>query len=408
MSQEYFTSLDNLMDPTVLTDPYPLYARLRRDEPVHWNPLLNSWVVTRYAEVAQIVQDASRFSSEPARRSYGVPLTPEDQAAVEHFYALLSLFMQASDPPRHTRLRRLVNRAFTPRAIERLRTNIQQFVDNKLNEVEEAGQLELIEQLAYPLPSFVIAELLGIPQEGQRLFKASSGAIASFLGILNPAPGQMVALEAPLLEVAEFLKELVRQRRHYPQEDLLSAIGTKDEQGEGLSEAEIVVTAMFLLFAGHETTTNLIGNGMLALLRHPAELQKLRSNPALITPAVEELLRYDSPVQGVGRVARVDIELGGQAIKAGQRVWIMFGAANHDQAVFEEPEKLKLERAGNQSLGFGHGLHYCVGAALARLEAQIALNSLVQRFTGLELATDRVEWRPNFALRGLKALPLTF
>jgi cytochrome P450 len=311
------------------------------------------------------------------------------------------------DPPDHTRLRNLVFKAFTPRMVEQLRNTIQAITDRLLDEVQEKGELDLMAALAYPLPVTVIAEMLGIPRDDQDQFHDWSNALARSLDLTDDTAVYDEASQAAA-DFTDYLADLAEQRRRQPQNDLLSALVAVEDEGEHLTANELYATSSLLFVAGHETTINLIGNGMLALLRHPDQLALLRENSGLMKTAVEELLRYDSPVQMTSRMALADIEYKEHTFKRGMQVAFLLGAANHDPERFEKPSQLDITRQKNQHLSFGGGIHYCLGAPLARLEGEIALTTLLRRMPNLQLATEAPEHGDNYLLRGLKSLPLTF
>jgi cytochrome P450 len=390
----------NPMDPAFVADPYPTYHRLRAEDPVHRSPL-GFWILTRYEDVVAALRDP-RLGKEAiaafvaARFGAAVPA--------------VGLSMLDRDPPDHTRLRSLVSKAFTPRVVEGLRPHIQQIVDGLLDRVQGAGAMDLIEQFAYPLPVIVICELLGVPVEDHERFKGWSLDIARGLdSILLPpdseVPRRSIASRTAL---ADYFRELIVRRRAAPRADMLSALIAAEEAGDKLSEQELLATCILLLIAGHETTVNLIGNGTLALLRHPDQLRRLRESPALIGSAVEELLRYDGPVQRTARIPSEDVVIDGRTIGKGEMVMPFIGAADRDPAQFPEPDHLDIARTDNRHIAFGWGIHFCLGAPLARVEGQIAINTLVQRLPKLALATDAPEFRESLTLRGLKSLPVRF
>ncbi|MGH9173901.1 MAG: cytochrome P450, partial [Vicinamibacterales bacterium] len=310
-------------------------------------------------------------------------------------------------PPDHTRLRGLVAQAFSARMIESMRPRIQATVDELLDRVEPVGRLDIIADLANPLPGIVIAEMLGVPKEEQPRFKAWASDYARFLGTLNTPNESRIAANRAVVEMSEYIREVAERRRVEPRDDLITALVQAEDQGERLTHDELVATCFLLLFAGNETTTNLIGNGILTLLRNPDAHRQLREHPEMIRTAIEELLRWESPVQFTDRLVIEDIEIGGQQIPAGQGVRTIIGAANRDPDQFENPETLDLSRRPNRHVGLAHGLHFCLGAPLARAEGQITINAVIQRFPHLALATDRVEWQANHVFRGLTALPVT-
>jgi pimeloyl-[acyl-carrier protein] synthase len=390
----------NPMDPAFVADPYPTYRQLRAEDPVHHSPL-GFWVLTRYEDVVAALRDP-RLAKEAiaafvaARFGAPVPVT--------------GLSMLDRDPPDHTRLRSLVSKAFTPRVVEGLRPRIQQIVDGLLARAREKGSMDLIEEFAYPIPVNVICEMLGVPVEDHERFKGWSLDIARGLdSILLPpdseVPKRSVASRTAL---ADYFRELIARRRTAPRSDLLSGLIAAEEAGDKLSENELLATCILLLIAGHETTVNLIGNGTLALLRHPDQLRRLRDNPALIGTAVEELLRFDGPVQRTARIPSEDVVIDGRTIAKGEMVMPFIGAADRDPAQFPDPDRLDIGRTDNRHIAFGWGIHFCLGAPLARVEGQIAINTLVQRLPKLALATESPEFRESLTLRGLKSLPVHF
>ena len=392
--------------PDVHANPYPMYARLRAEDPIHWSPLMEAWVLTRYDDVAAVLTD-SRFSAD--RRQARNRFADEIAKREEEFGPFgRTRTMLTSDPPEHTRLRRLVSKAFTPRMVEGLRPRIQAIVDELLDEAAQNGRMDVIRDLAYPLPVIVIAEMLGVPPEHRDQFKHWSDEIVGVLGGPLVPQETLERSRAAVHELAGYLQGVIAERRREPREDLVSGLIAAEEQGQILSEDEMLATAMLLLVAGNETTTNLIGNGMLGLLRNPDQMDKLRADPSLVATAVEELLRYDGPVQATGRVAMEELEIGGQRVTPGQAVLTVLGAANRDPAQFERPDELDLDRQPNEHVAFGDGIHFCLGAPLARAEGQIAFETLLRRFAHPRLETDSLQWGGSFILRGLKSLPIAF
>jgi pimeloyl-[acyl-carrier protein] synthase len=389
----------NPMDPEFLADPYPTYHRLRAEDPVHYSPL-DFWVLTRYEDIVAVLRDP-RFVKEPlaafvaARFGVAVPVG-------------MGLSMLDRDPPDHTRLRSLVSKAFTPRVVEGLRPRIQRIVDDLITRAEQAGSMDLIEEFAYPIPVNVICEMLGVPVEDHERFKEWSLDIARGLdSVLLPPESDIPRRSgAARHALSDYFRGLIAERRTAPRGDLLSALIAAEEAGDKLSEDELLATCILLLIAGHETTVNLIGNGTLALLRHPAELRRLRESPGLIGSAVEELLRYDGPVQRTARIPSTDVTIGGRTIPKGAMVMPFIGAADRDPAYFPHPDRLDLARADNRHIAFGLGIHFCLGAPLARVEGQIAIGTLVRRLPKLALDVDQPEYRQSLTLRGLKALPV--
>jgi cytochrome P450 len=391
----------NPMDPEFLADPYPTYHRLRAEAPVHYSPL-GFWVLTRYEDVAAVLRDA-RFIKEPLAALVAARFGSEVPRGV-------GLSMLDRDPPDHTRLRGLVSKAFTPRVVEGLRPRIQEIVDGLIARAEAAGSMDLIEEFAYPIPVNVICEMMGVPVQDHERFKGWSLDIARGLDSIWLPPDSEIPRRSAAARhaISDYFRELIAQRRASPRSDLLSALIAAEEAGDKLNEEELLATCILILIAGHETTVNLIGNGVLALLRNPEELRRLRATPGLITTAVEELLRYDGPVQRTARVASDDVTIGGHTIRKGEMVMPFIGAADRDPAHFPEPDRLDLSRADNRHIAFGWGIHFCLGAPLARVEGQIAINTLVRRLPRLAFVSDTVEYRQSLTLRGLKALPVKF
>jgi pimeloyl-[acyl-carrier protein] synthase len=396
----------NPLDPEFIANPYPVYHQLRTMAPV-WKSPFGAWVLTRYDDVFHVLRDPrfGRRGFEPMLRAV---FAGADSVEPEQGYVTSMLFR---DPPDHTRLRALVQKAFTPRVVEALRPRIQAIVDDLLARVRDARAMDVIADLAYPLPVIVICEMLGVPTEDRDTFREWSLAIARALDAIG-VPGDPEIAErgraARKKLTAYFRDGLIPERRKHPREDLLSALIAVEEQGDRLTTGELLATCNLLFVAGHETTVNLIGNGLLALLRHADEFRTLREDPSLIESAIEELLRYDGPVQRTGRIPNADVEIGGQTIPKGDLVMALLGAANRDPAHFPDPDRLDFRRADNRHLAFGWGIHFCLGAPLARLEGQIAIGTVAARLPKLALATDAPRWRPATTLRGLEALPVTF
>ena len=392
----------NPMDPAFVEDPYPTYRRLREEDPVHHSPL-GFWVLTRYDDVVATLRD-SRCIKEPIAtfiaKRFGLSEAP----------AGLGISMLDRDPPDHTRLRSLVSKAFTPRVVETLRPHIQQIVDGLLDRAEARGSMDLIEEFAYPLPVIVICEMLGVPVADHERFKGWSLDVARGLDSILLPPDSDVPRRAGGARHAltDYFRALIAERRTMPRDDMLTSLIAAEEAGDKLSEPELVATCILLLIAGHETTVNLIGNGALALLRHPDQLALLRERPAIIASAVEELLRFDGPVQRTARIPSEPMTIGGKTIDAGEMVMPFSGAADRDPAQFPDPDRLDLTRADNRHIAFGWGIHFCIGAPLARVEGQIAINTLLKRLPKLALDTDTPQFRQSLTLRGLAALPVRF
>lgn len=399
------TTQYNPFIPEAHANPYPMYVRLRAEDPVQWSEMMEAWILTRYDDIVSVLTD-SRFSAD--RRQAQNRFAQQAQKIEEEFGAFgRTQTMLGSDPPLHTRLRKLVSKAFTPRMVEGLLPRIQEIVDERLDAIQEAGRMDIIQDLAYPLPVIVIAEMLGIPPQDRDQFKLWSDEIVLTLNGPLTSPDMLESARKSANELTEYFSGVIEERRKEPGDDLISGLIAAEEQGQILSEDEMLTTAMLLLVAGNETTTNLIGNGMLALLRNPDQLRKLRDDPSLIQTAIEEILRYDGPVQGTGRVAMEDLEIHGRPVKKGQMVFCVLGAANRDPAKFENPDQLDITRRPNEHVAFSDGIHFCLGAPLARAEGQIALRTLLRRFPDLSLETDNLQWGGTFILRGLKGLPIS-
>jgi pimeloyl-[acyl-carrier protein] synthase len=391
----------NPLMPEFHSNPYPFYRALREEDPVHQSPL-GFWVCTRYDDAVMILRDP-RFGREGMAKlmEARLGLTQDTSRARDMLF---------QDPPDHTRLRALVSRAFTPRVVEVMRPHIQEIVDGLLDRVDGARAMDVIEDLAYPLPVTVICEMLGVPAADQDIFKSWSTDIARSLdAAILPADSDAIPRGRDArLGLADYFRSLIATRRKDPKPDLLSALIAAEEEGNKLSEGELVSTCMLLLIAGHETTVNLIGNGLLALLQHPDQLRALRDDPGLIQTGVEELLRFDGPVQRTGRMTTAEVEIGDKRIPRDAVVVSVIGAANRDPKQFADPDRLDVSRKDNRHIAFGFGIHFCLGAPLARLEGQIALGTLLRRMPKLALVSDVPEWRESSTLRGLKSLPVTF
>ncbi len=385
----------NPFDPAVMADPYPYYRLMREQDPVHWSDTVRSWLLTRHADVSELLRD-DRFSADRTLSERYVPPPPGRARAARS--------MLVVDPPDHTRLRNLASKAFTPRMVERLRPRIESISTDLVDRLGREREVDLIADFAYPLPVIVIAEMLGVPARDRAQFQEWSAVLVKGLDPFVDAATYEAVFDARDALV-DYLRGIVAERRQEPRDDLITGMIAAREKGDFLSEGELVAMCNLLLVAGHETTVNLIGGGTLALLRWPDQLDRLRREPALARTAVEELLRYASPVQWTGRVALAELELGGRRIVRSQSVVGFLGAANRDPAVFADPDRLDIGRDPNPNMAFGRGIHFCLGAPLARLEAQVALPMLVDRFPDLRLAGEP-EPRPTWNLRGLARLPV--
>ena len=400
----------DLSSPQFNADPYPFYARLRAEAPVYRTMLPHkqvAWLVTRYEDVLGILKDErfvkDRLSAVSSEEDGKMPWVPG-------VFKPLASNMLDADEPDHTRLRALVRKAFTPRLIEQLRERIQMLCDDLLDAAQHKGGIELISDYALPVPATVIADLLGVPPEDRRKFHRWSSKIVSL------SPGAETSLEGlraipSVWAFIRYLRKQFEQRRFDPKDDLITALVQAEEAGDKLSEDELLAMGFLLLVAGHETTVNLIASGTLALLEHPEQMKMLMHNPSLIKPAVEELLRYTSPVQiATERFAGEDVTIAETRIRRGELVLAVIGSANRDERQFENPDTMDITREPNRHLAFGKGIHHCLGAPLARMEGQIAIDTLLRRFPKLHLAVtpESLRWRRGLFLRGLEKLPLAF
>ena len=395
------------MAPRVRANPYPIYHRLRATDPVHLSPF-GTALLTRYDDAVAVLRD-KRFSVQ--HRDFVDERGPET-SIIESFGPTprerdMSNVMLFIDPPRHTRLRTLVNKAFTPRVVERLRDRIEAILDELLDEVEDKGEMDVISALAYPLPVQVICEMLGVPSDDRQRIRGWSRKIAPILDPFVTAEGE-AGIEDAESHLQPYWDGLIEDRRADLRDDLLSELIRAEDEGHRLNHEELRSTCNLLLIAGHETTMNLIGNGLLALLRHPDQVEKLHAHPELARNAVEELLRFDSPVHLTARTATEDVEVGGVTLPRGHLAIVALGGVNRDPAHFGDPDRVDIERNPNPHLAFSAGAHFCVGAGLARLEAQLAFTRLLERVPKLELADPDPEYRETVTLRGLKALPVVF
>ena len=375
----------DLLSPQLRQDPYPIYRELRSKDPVHRMRLVKAWALTRYEDVEKVLRDDKRFCNGDRILVKTIPLSLLDM-----------------DPPEHTRVRALVSKAFTPRAVGRLEGRIREITDRLLDAVAGRRQFDVIAALGYPLPITVIAEMLGVRAEDMGAFEGWSNTLAL---AVDPILGgkQVAAIKRAAEQVYAYFEGVIAERRREPRDDLVTALMMAEETGERLTHEEMLSVMLLILVAGNETTRNLIGNAVLALLRNPAQLERLREDRGLLGPAVDEFLRYDSPVQVDGRAAREDVEIGGKQIRAGDVVISVLGAANRDPEAFDDPESLDVGRRGNSHLSFGRGVHYCLGGPLAIMEARVALAGLLDRYSSLRLVVEP-EYREGVALRGVERL----
>jgi pimeloyl-[acyl-carrier protein] synthase len=395
-----------LREPEVRQDPYPTYARLRDAGRVLPNDV-GGWMLPHHAECAAVLRD-NRFSADSRHQNNFEQFVQLAEAVglsdLLELFGRLILFV---DPPDHTRLRRIASKAFTVRTVEEMRPRIAAIVDGMLDQVADGGGMELVEALAFPLPVTVISDMLGVPKADHDLLRGWTGEAVKALDPIDDPMVLFPAAEA-LRAMAAYFDELVTERRRHLGPDLLSAFIQAEDDGDRLSHQELLDTSILLFGAGHETTVNLIAGGALNLLRHPNQLQRLRDDRTLMASATEELLRFGPPVQLTGRIATVDTELGGQLITKGTEVIVMLASANRDPAVFDHPETLDIGRPDNRHLSFSGGIHFCLGAPLARIEAQEALGQLLDRFPGLTLTDPEVAWKPTTTIRGPQELHLAW
>jgi cytochrome P450 len=421
----------NLQREEIRSNPYPFYDMLRRHDPVHWDEEMGFWVLSRYEDIDALYTD-DRFSRAQGLMRGFERLSEGNRSIASPVYHSFSQTVFYADPPYHTHLRGLMNHAFTPRRVERLRPYIQRIVDDLLDVASAQPVADLIQDLAYPLPVMVIAELLGLPADDREMFKKWSDDLFAILGTVRSKSSELLERAAQSLEeMTAYIKNLSRIRRESPQDDLLTALlsFTDSEVFDGLHSyghasyhageqarerqavstltgEELVANINILLSTGHETTTHLIGNGLLALLQHPAEQLKLKASPALLQSAIEEMLRYDNPVQITYRSAVDEAEIHGKHIHKGDLVNTIIGSANRDPERFTHPDSFDITRNQGRHLGFGMGIHFCIGAPLVRLEAEIVFETILRRFPRLRLATNTLEWQEHPIFRGLKHLPV--
>ena len=408
----------NPADPAFKNNPYEVYAALQKAAPVHRVQMPNGhsfWIVTRYDDAITVLKDARRFGS-----NYQKLLPPEELAAMaqaatagQNPMRLFQNILLNIDPPDHTRLRALVSKAFTPRMVEGLQPRIQALADAFLDQVQARaqgqthGHMDLIDDYAFLLPIAVISEMLGVPYADRDKFRAWSNAVTS----LSDNPQDFQKSRDAIAGFFNYISRLVEEKRHAPQDDLVSAMVQAEVDGQKLSNDDLYSMIVLLLIAGHETTVNLIGNGMLALMQHPEQLSQLQQNPELIKPAIEEILRYNGPVEwSTTRWVLEDLTLGGKQLHRGEQIFVVLNAGDHDPSHFNDPDSFDILRERNTHLAFGHGIHYCLGAPLARLEGQIAIGTLLRRMPNIQLdaSPDSLTWRPSMFIRGLTSLPVTF
>lgn len=397
--QDTQLSLYRLLDPEVLANPYPLYQRLREDDPVRWDPFLHAWVVTSYNDVVAVFQQFS------AKRTP----TPEQLAALglEKFGPLAQVMVRQMlflDAPDHTRIRQLASRAFTPRRIEAMRSHIQDITDGLLDKIQQQEQVDIMKEIALPLPAIVTAEMLGFPTSDWQLLTSWSADFAQVLGNFQHNPDHAAKVLHTVEEMLEYFGRTVQDHRENPRNDLITAMLNAEIDGDHLSEEDIIANLIVIMVGGQETTTNLIGNGLLTLLRNPDQMEKLKGDLSLLPSAIEEMLRYESPSQQTARLVPEDIEFHGKQLRKRQAVIAVMAAANRDPERFPDPDRFDISRQDNRHVAFAWAAHFCFGAALARMEAQAAFSSLLRRFPNMQLVDEPIVWRENLGLRGLARL----
>ncbi len=396
-------SLYQLLDPAVLADPYPLYRRLREHDPVHWDAFLHAWVVTDYDNVLTVLHkfSADRTPTPDQIKTMGLQ-------TLEPIAQMMTKQMLFMDAPTHTRLRKLCSAAFTSRSIERLRAQIHDIANGLIDKAMASGRMDIVADFAAPLPAIVTATLLGVPTSDHEQLKAWSADFAEMLGNFQHNPDRAHRVLRSVQGMTAYFKSAIREQERAPREGLIRSLMTAEVDGGRLTEEEVIANTIVTMVGGQETTTNLIGNGLLTLLRNPAQLAQLRDDPAVLESGVEELLRYESPSQHTARLAPDDVVMGGKHIRKRDAVMAVMAAGNRDPKRFPDPDRLDLTRTDNRHLAFGWAAHFCFGAPLARMEGQIAFSTLLRRLPELALETEKLEWRENLGLRGLKALPVRF
>ncbi|HEX2025160.1 MAG TPA: cytochrome P450 [Actinomycetota bacterium] len=389
-------------DPAFVADPYPAYAELRAAGRIHYYADTDQWIVPHYADVNDLLRDRRFGRTYLHLAGHEEMGRPEDVPEARDFWYLIRNGILDMEPPDHTRVRRLVAKAFTPKMVEGLRPTIRRLMDGYVDRVEGAGEFDLIREIAEPLPVTVIAELLGIPEADRHHLRPWSAEICRMYE-LNPTEEDARAASAASVEFSEYLRNLIRERRRAPTEDLIGELVQVVDQGDRLTVDEMIGTCVLLLNAGHEATVNVTGNGWWALFRNPDQLAMLRSDHSLVRRAVEELMRYDTPLQMFERWVLEDVEIAGQRVAKGQELALLFGSANHDPARFEDPDRLDITREHNPHMSFGAGIHFCLGAPLARVELDVSFSTILRRLARMELVAEP-EWKPNYIIRGLKTL----
>jgi cytochrome P450 len=404
MIQTEAVSIDNqLKSPEFIANPYPLYRTLRETDPVYYSQTWGVWILTRYDDIMSILRDPKRFSN-AGRYSALLDQLPEEVqdkvVPLRHHY---SAGMVVSDPPNHTRLRNLVRDSFSAARIRAIAPHIQKIVDNLLDQAQEQSEFDLVAALAFPLPVIVISELLGVPTEDRTKFTVWGEHLIGLQATGGARVENALRAAKAIVQIENYFREVCAERKAHPRDDLISYMVEAQEGSDKLSEAELINTCVTFLFAGHETTKNLIGNGILTLMEHPQMCAELRQDSSLMALAIEEMLRYESPIQRGWRRVTEDTTIRGKHIRAGELVFIMFGAADRDPEQFPDPDRFDIRRINNSHLAFGSGVHFCIGAPLARVEAPVAISTVLRRFPKLRL-TRPVEWLDSIHVRGPKSL----
>lgn len=403
------TYVFDLGKPATNANPFPEFARLRAEDPVHWSLAMKAWIITRHADVKNVALNNRQISAD--RLTPFFKTNPEYQrGSIDSLVRYLNHWMVFRDPPDHTRLRRLFNKAFTPTSVSNLRPSIENIVAHLIDGMEAKARrgetVDYIADFAYPLPASVIMDLLGVPRTDLGRVKLWSDDIALFIGTAQVAGNKYLRAESGAKAMSDYFRSLVEARTAEPHDDMISHLVLARDDRDALTTDEIIGTCILLLFAGHETTTNLIGNGFLYSMRHRDQWERLVADPSLAGSAVEEYLRYDGPSGALARVAAADLEMGGKTIREGQRLFAFMNSANRDPEAFADPDRFDISREPNVHLTFGHGIHFCLGAPLARLEAQIAATRLAERLPDVRLSGGDPEWHDSLILRGVKRLPV--
>ncbi|MEY8841283.1 cytochrome P450 [Cribrihabitans sp. XS_ASV171] len=393
-------------DPATMADPFPIYARLREEDPVHWSPSLKSWIISRYADVRDLLL-SDHLSVRRLMQFYST-LPPQDAALLSDIVKYLDLWLAFRDPPDHTRVRRILRHAFTPKAVDAMRPGIEEIVAHLLDRLEarDTNRIDLIREYALLVPAYVIMDMLEVPRDMLDEFKSWSDDMAVFIGGARNADDKYRRAARGCQKMSSYFREIIAERSANPRPGFLMDLINARDEGDQLTEDELVATCILILFAGHETTTNLIGNASLLLLQHSDQLAALRADPSLIDGAIEEVLRHDGPTNALVRVVAQDHELEGRKMREGERVFVMVNSANRDPRVFDDPDRFDITRNPNRHLTFGQGIHVCLGARLAREEGRIAVLELMKRFPDLKLDDEPPEWLDAMVPRGTRRLPV--